>query len=147
MKTFLFFFIIPVILSFEIGGIASTVLDFVPGVGNVKSLGEAVLGKDVITGEKLSFTERTLSLLGAIPGGNYLKNTKHLKNGQKFLKAAQRAQKAGKVKNAVSFAKAGARAMAKAEKVPKFINNVFKAAKGFFKTKHNEEKKEKESSL
>ena len=144
MKTFLIFFIIPVIFSLNIGGIASTVLDFVPGVGNVKSLGEAVLGKDIITGEKLSATERTLSLLGAIPGGNYLKNTKHLKNGKKFLKAAQRAQKVGKVKNAVSFAKASARAMAKAEKVPKMINNAFKAAKTFFKTRRNEDKKENE---
>ena len=39
-----------------------------------------------------------LSLLGAIPGGNLLKNSKHLKNGHKFIKAAQRAQKVGKMK-------------------------------------------------
>ena len=71
MKTFLILFIIPVIISLDLGGIASAALDFVPGVGNVKSIGEAVLGKDIITGEKLSATERTLSILGAIPGGNF----------------------------------------------------------------------------
>ena len=48
------------------------------------------------------------------------------------------------MKNAVSFAKAGARAMAKAEKVPKFINNAFKAAKTYFKTRKNDDKKENE---
>ena len=68
-----------------------------------------------------------------------MKNSKHLKNGQKFFKAAQRAQKAGKMKNAVNFAKAGARAMAKAEKVPKIVSNVLKGAKAFFKGSGSEE--------
>ena len=123
----------PYIFSFSIGGIASSALDFVPVVGNVKSLGELFIGKDLITGEELSYFERGMSLLGVIPGGNYLKNSKHLKNGQKFLKAAKRAQKVGKVKNALKFSKASARAMAKANKVQKIVSNSFKAAKAYFK--------------
>ena len=129
----LFLFCMPYIFSFSIGGIASSALDFVPVVGNVKSLGELFIGKDLITGEELSYFERGMSLLGVIPGGNYLKNSKHLKNGQKFLKAAKRAQKVGKVKNALKFSKASARAMAKANKVQKIISNSFKAAKAYFK--------------
>ena len=129
----LFLFCMPYIFSFSIGGIASSALDFVPVVGNVKSLGELFIGKDLITGEELSYFERGMSLLGVIPGGNYLKNQKHLKNGQKFLKAAKRAQKVGKVKNALKFSKASARAMAKANKVQKIVSNSFKAAKAYFK--------------
>ena len=129
----LFLFCMPYIFSFSIGGIASSALDFVPVVGNVKSLGELFIGKDLITGEELSYFERGMSLLGVIPGGNYLKNSKHLKNGQKFLKAAKRAQKVGKVKNALKFSKASARAMAKANKVQKIVSYSFKAAKAYFK--------------
>ena len=132
-----FLLLLPITFSFSFKGIVSTVLDFLPIVGNIKSVKEAYDGKDSITGEELSIFERTLSILGAIPGVNYLKNTKHLKNGQKFLKAAQRAQKAGKMKNAVSFAKASARAMAKAEKTQKTIKNIFKAIIGFFKVNRN----------
>ena len=74
----------------------------------------------MITGEELSETERTLSLLGAIPVGNWLKNGKHLKNSQKFLKAAQRAKK-----------------------LKGTLNNAFKAAKAFFRFKREQEHKEK----
>ena len=142
MKTSLFLlvlFYIPSILSFSLGNAVSSVLDFVPGVGNVKSAAEVFTGKDMVTGEDLSLTERTLSLLGVIPGGNWLKNGKHLKNGQKFLKAAQRAQKVGKMKNAVNFAKAGARAMTKANKVQNIVKNVFKATKAILKQTRNED--------
>ena len=129
----IFLLYLPSAFSFSLGNIVSSALDFVPIVGNFKSLSEAITGKDMITGEDLSEAERALSLFGAIPGGNYLKNAKHLKNGQKFLKAAQRAQKVGKVKNALKFSKASARAMAKANKVQKIISNSFKAAKAYFK--------------
>ena len=135
---------LPSINPLQAGNLVSSALDFSPGVGNVKSLGEAITGKDMITGEELSETERTLSLLGAIPGGNWLKNGKHLKNGQKFLKAAQRAAKAGKLKNAAKFAKASARAMAKANKVQNTFRNLFKAGKAFFRQKGKEDNKEKE---
>ena len=75
--------------------------------------------------------------MGAIPGGNYLKNGKHLKNGQKFIKAAQRAQKVGKMKNAVNFAKAGARAMGKASKIENTVRNAFKVTKALLKQTAN----------
>ena len=129
----IFLLYLPSAFSFSLGNIVSSALDFVPVVGNFKSLTEAITGKDMITGEDLSEAERALSLFGAIPGGNYLKNAKHLKNGQKFLKAAQRAQKVGKMKNAINFAKAGARAMTKANKVSNTVKNVFKASKTFLK--------------
>ena len=139
-----FLFYLPLIFSIQIGNLVSSALDFVPGVGNLKSFGEAITGKDIVTGEKLSKTERTLSLLGAIPGGNWLKNGKHLKNGQKFLKAAQRATKAGKLKNAAKFAKASTRAMAKANRVQNVVRNLFKAGKAYFRQKGKEENKENE---
>ena len=138
MKKFLIFlFSLSFIFSISVKDLASSALDFVPIVGNIKSLGEAITGKDIVTGEKLSGVERTLSFLGAIPGGNYLKNGKHLKNGQKFIKAAQRAQKVGKMKNAVNFAKAGARAMGKANKIENTVRNVFKFTKALFKQTEN----------
>ena len=138
MKKFLIFlFSLSFIFSISVKDLASSALDFVPIVGNIKSLGEAITGKDIVTGEKLSGVERTLSFLGAIPGGNYLKNGKHLKNGQKFIKAAQRAQKVGKMKNAVNFAKAGARAMGKANKIENTVRNVFKFTKALFKQTAN----------
>ena len=137
-----FSFCLSLAFSLSIRNLASSALDFVPVVGNLKSLGEAVTGKDMVTGEELSGAERALSFLGAIPGGNLLKNGKHLKNGQKFLKAAQRAQKVGKIKNAVNFAKAGARAMAKANKVQNTVKNIFKTAKSILKQTGKEENKE-----
>ena len=129
----IFLLYLPSAFSFSFGTLVSSALDFVPIVGNFKSLSEAITGKDMITGEDLSEAERALSIFGAIEGGNYLKNAKHLKNGQKFLKAAKRAQKVGKMKNAINFAKAGARAMTKANKVSNTVKNVFKASKTFLK--------------
>ncbi|RJE91288.1 hypothetical protein D3P07_04335 [Paenibacillus sp. 1011MAR3C5] len=45
------------------------VVDFIPVVGGVKSVQEAVTGKNVVTGEKLSATNRVVGLVGVIPGG------------------------------------------------------------------------------
>ena len=100
----LFLFCMPYIFSFSIGGIVSSALDFVPVVGNVKSLGELFIGKDLITGEELSYFKRRMSFVGVgvIPGGNYLKNSKHLKNGL-------------------------------ANKVQKIVSNSLKAVKAYFK--------------
>ena len=119
--------------SFSLGGLTSFVLDFVPGVNSLKGAYEVFTGEDPITGEKLSYTERSLSLVGIIPFGNFLKSGKHLKNGQKYYKAAKRAQKVGKVKNAIKFGKAGGRAMTKANKVQKVFKNVIKGINGLFK--------------
>ena len=105
MKFLLVFsFCLSSIFSFSLKNVTSTVLDFVPVVGNLKSLGEAFTGKDMITEEELSVTQRALSLLGGIPGLNYFKNaTKYLKNAQKFFKASERAKKVGKFKNFANF--------------------------------------------
>ncbi len=138
MRTFIFIlfsFAFSSYYSFSLGGLVSFGLDFVPGVSSVKGAYEAYTGEDPITGEKLSNAERSLSFVSIIPFGNYFKNTKHLKNGQKFIKAAERAQKAGKTKNAIKFAKAGERAMTKANKIPNIFNSVIKGINGFFKGK------------
>ena len=119
--------------SFSLGGFASTALDFIPGVSSVKGAYEVFTGEDAITGEKLSYTERSLSLVGIIPFGNFLKSGKYLKNGQKFFKAAERAQKVGKMKNAINFAKAGGRAMTKANKAQNVFKSVIKGINGLFK--------------
>ena len=129
----LFAFVFSSYYSLSLGGLVSTALDFVPGVSSVKGAYEAYTGEDPITGEKLSNAERSLSLVGIIPFGNFLKSGKHFKNGQKFLKAAERAQKVGKVKNAINFTKAGGRAMTKANKAQKVFKNVIKGINGLFK--------------
>ena len=129
----LFFVLIPLIFSFPFTNITSIVLDFVPGVSTVKGLYEAYSGEDKITGENLTFVDRTLSFIGAIPFGGLFKNGKHLKNAVKFTKAAKRAKVAGKLKNAAKFAKAGTRAMKKAGFVQKTINYATKLAKAIFR--------------
>jgi YD repeat-containing protein len=45
----------------------SLMLDFIPIVGDIKGLAEAVTGKDLITGRKLEGWERALNVVGAIP--------------------------------------------------------------------------------
>ena len=100
-----FLFCLPSVFSFSLGNVVSFALDFVPYVGNLKNFGEAIIGKDAITGEALSWTGRALSLLGTIPFVNYFKNVKLLKNGQKFFKAADRAQKTEKLKISLIFLK------------------------------------------
>ena len=147
MNKLLIIFIIPLIFSISLKNFASSALDFVPVVSNVKGLYEACSGKDMITGEKLSNSDRALSLIGAIPFGNYLKNTKHLKNGEKFFKAAQRAQKAGKIKNAANFAKASARAMKKAESFQKTIKYGISFAKTILKQNKETTKNEKNEEM
>ena len=109
--------------------IISAALDFIPLIGNVKGLEEAITGIDMVTGKNLTNTERFLSLISAIPLGNYMKSGKHLKNGHTFIKAAERAKKAGKLKNFINFSKAASRAMKKANAVEKAVKNGIKIAK------------------
>ncbi|MGG0824521.1 pre-toxin TG domain-containing protein [Paenibacillus turicensis] len=60
--------------------VTSMVLDFVPIVGNIKGLYEALTGRDLITGAELSWYERALALAGPLGKG--------LKGGAKLLKAS-----------------------------------------------------------
>lgn len=46
---------------------------FLPVVGNILSCYEAVTGKDCFTGGELSAVERSLAIIGSIPGGNYIR--------------------------------------------------------------------------
>ena len=126
-------FCIPSVFSISLGNFVSFALDFVPYVSNLKNIGEAIIGNDIVTGEALSWSGRALSFLCSIPVVNFLKNAKFLKNSQKFFKAADRAQKTGKIKNAINFLKAGVRATTKANKVPNIVKNIFKATKAFFR--------------
>ena len=57
------------------------------------------------------------------------KKWKTFEKWKKFLKAAERAQKLGKMKNALSFAKAAARAIKKANSVGNYIKNAQKILK------------------
>ena len=112
-----------------LGNIASFGLDNIPVIGNIKNLGEAISGRDMVTDEELSTGSRIFSLLCVIPGVNYLKNAKHLKNGQKFFKAAKRAKEASKWKNFLKFTKAGERAMKKANQFFDVSKKIFQFAK------------------
>ena len=112
-----------------LGNIVSFGLDNVPVIGNIKNLGEAITGRDMVTDEELSTGSRIFSLFCAIPGVNYLKKAKHLKNGQKFFKAAKRAKEASKWKNFFKFTKAGERAMKKANKFLDVSKKIFQFAK------------------
>ena len=123
-----FLLYLTLVFSFSLGSLASSALDFIPVVGNLKSLSEALTGKDIITGEELSETERALFFVGVIPGGNYLKNAKRLKNRQTIFVGGPCPQIAQK---------AGSRVMAKVSKIVKF---VFKTAKTFFKLGKEENK-------
>ena len=115
MKVLILVVLFPLIFSFSLENIVSTTLDFVPGVNKIKNLYESVSGKDMVTGEDLSNSERFMSFLSIVPFvGPFFKNSKYLKNAEKFKKAAERAKKAGKMKNAKSFAKAAERAFKKA---------------------------------
>ncbi|MGG0825256.1 pre-toxin TG domain-containing protein, partial [Paenibacillus turicensis] len=60
--------------------VASIVLDFVPVVGNIKGVIEAITGRDLITGAELTWYERALSLIGPLGKG--------FKGAAKLLKVA-----------------------------------------------------------
>jgi len=126
------FFIISFVYSFSIGNVVSFSLDFVPGVSSVKGLYEVYSGKDLVTEEDLSNTNRVFGLLSILPFGNYLKIRKHLKNAVKFSKAAKRAKDIGKIRNSIKFIKASVRAMKKAEVVPKTIRYTTRIIKALF---------------
>jgi hypothetical protein len=49
--------------------VGSAALDFIPIVGNLKSGLEAIVGKDLVTGQKLSVTERLIAGVGIFTGG------------------------------------------------------------------------------
>ena len=126
-----FLLYLPSVFSFSLGSLVSSALDIIPVVGNFESLSEALTGKDIITGEDLSVAERAFSFFGAIPGLNYLKNAKSLKNRQIiFVGGPPLAQKTGlRVK----------------AKVPNTVKNVFKAAKTFFKLEKKKNKVNKDN--
>ncbi|MDR6226824.1 pre-toxin TG domain-containing protein [Desmospora profundinema] len=69
----------------------STGLDFIPGVGTIKGIYEAITGEDAITGEELEWWERTI---GVVPYGGALAS------GVGFVRRVDKigdAAKAGKV--------------------------------------------------
>ncbi|MFC4323294.1 RHS repeat-associated core domain-containing protein [Litchfieldia salsa] len=49
--------------------VGSAALDFIPVVGNIKSGLEAIIGKDLVTGKKLSASERIIAGVGIFTGG------------------------------------------------------------------------------
>ena len=117
-------------LSNYTGDAASIILDFIPYVGNIKNLGEAVLGIDLVTGKNLTNAERILSLICVIPFANYLKGGKNYKVGHSFLKASERAFSGGKMRNFIKFSKASVRAFAKPNTLQKIAKAGTYVAKG-----------------
>ena len=77
--------------------------------------------------------DRFLSTLSIIPFGKLLANTKKLKNGLKFSKAAKRAVNP---KNIKSFSKAAKRAFKNAYKIGDLISNGIKVIKNMNKNKN-----------
>ena len=112
------------------GDAISIALDFIPYVSNIKNLGEAVLGVDLVTGQNLTIAERILSLVCVIPFANYLKGGKSYKVGHSFLKASERAFAGGKMRNFIKFGKASVRAFAKPNNMQKIAKAGTLVAKG-----------------
>jgi len=73
----------------------STSLDVIPGVGQLKGIAEAIVGKDIITGKKLSAKERALGVIPYV--GKAKKITKALNTVQKVSKTQQKVISAGAV--------------------------------------------------
>ena len=117
-------------LSNFTGDAASIILDFMPYISNVKNLGEALLGFDLVTRKNLTNAERILSLICVIPFANYLKGGKNYKVGHSFLKASERAFVGGKMRNFVKFSKASIRAFAKPNTLQKIAKTGTYVAKG-----------------
>jgi|GEM_PF-2744221 len=59
----------------------SIALDFVPVVGDIKGLAEAVTGRDLLTGEELAGWERVAGVIGVIPGADVLRLIGRLGDG------------------------------------------------------------------
>ena len=119
------------------GDAISIALDFTPYISNIKNLGEAILGLDLVTGKNLTNSERILSLICSLPFGKLFKGGKHFKNGHKFLKASERALAGGKLRNFVKFSNAGFRALSKpnvAQKIAKTGIVIAKGTKSLSKT-------------
>ena len=115
------------------GKAISLIIDFIPVISTVKGIYEATVGEDLITKEKLSLMDIFLSTLSIIPFGKLLANTKKLKNGLKFSKAAKRAVNP---KNIKSFSKAAKRAFKNAYKIGDLISNGIKVIKNMNKNKN-----------
>ena len=80
--------------------VLSAVLGFVPIVGSVKSLAESISGRDIITNSKLTAMDRSLSVVGAIPGFQGVQYiAKSTKYGSKFYKAIETVDKANSYRN------------------------------------------------
>ena len=61
--------------------ILSAGIGFVPVLGSVKCIADSISGRDFITGTELSSVERSLSVVGAIPG---FQGVKYLAKGTKI---------------------------------------------------------------
>ncbi|MFV9511284.1 polymorphic toxin type 50 domain-containing protein [Tepidibacillus sp. LV47] len=66
--------------------VGSMALDFIPVVGNIKSGIEAIIGRDLVTGRKLSVTDRLMAGVGIFTGGGGKALLKGIKFGFKFAK-------------------------------------------------------------
>ncbi|MFV9511282.1 pre-toxin TG domain-containing protein [Tepidibacillus sp. LV47] len=87
----------------------SMALDFIPVVGNIKGGIEAISGRDLVTGRKLSVTDRLMAGVGVFTGGGGKALLKGIKFGFKFAKTPKlgisRKGTSDVAHNAVQYAK------------------------------------------
>lgn len=103
----------------------SMLLNLTPGIGTAKGLYEGITGKDVITDEKLTTTDR---ILGVVP---YVRPIKQLKNAKTIAKVENTASTASKTDNVLAKgAKTTDNSLVKSDKVQKAEDKLKTAAAG-----------------
>ncbi|MGW4399061.1 pre-toxin TG domain-containing protein [Amycolatopsis nivea] len=91
-------------LNPDVKAVLSTVTDFLPGIGSVKSAVEAIAGKDAFTQRELDGFERALYGMAAVPvGGGALKKLLAVERAAKVSRAIELAAKNGAKDWRVSF--------------------------------------------
>ena len=88
----------------------SLVLDFCPGIGEVKAILELISGKDLITHEDLNAFDRASCAISIIPAAGWIakisktsKAAKHAKKFEKFFSLVNKADKANDAVDKLNF--------------------------------------------
>lgn len=74
--------------------ITSLIANLLPGVGDAKGVSEAIAGKDVVTGEKLSTADR---ILGAVIFARWIKAGKDIIKAEDLIKSIKAEKATGKI--------------------------------------------------
>ncbi|MER6765116.1 MULTISPECIES: pre-toxin TG domain-containing protein [Amycolatopsis] len=83
-------------LNPDVAAVLSTITDFLPGVGSIKSAVEAIAGKDAFTQQELDGFERALYAMAAVPiAGGALKKLTAVEKATKVSRGLELAAKNG----------------------------------------------------